>query len=653
MKSCSVFYSWILNFFPFSIVLIFFLLAAQAYAGEHHAHATPAPYSPYPQTVQQPNGKSITFQAQGNLYYVCFKTVDGYTLLQQKNGSRFSYYYAVLDNRGDLVTSDMLASDPQFRDKNEARFLAGIKKNLLYSKKQEDAFINTYARFHPPAPENKTRATKAWQYPHTGSPNLLVILAQFSDYSHKVSRVSLDSLFNCMNYTLNGFIHGGFQDYFAAASYGTFSPKVTVLDWVTVKSHDTYGRYGWPFQLDAINAALTAYPSQNWSVFDNDNDGFIEAIMILHAGPSDQSESGNHIVSIAYKHDIYNTKLGNKILACAGTTGEIEYPSKFGLDAKAMSLGLIVHEFGHCMGLSDLYPYDGSRTVIGYLDIMDAGCWNGWGKEPSVHCALHKIQFGWATPTILSTKQYVTMPNSLENKNAIYRINSSVKGEYFLLENKQPIGFDKALSSNNDGKFHGMIAYHMDSTMYAAHDIFAYTSGASKTTVNDANTNGHAAYRVLAANNAQIAAFDPDNGVPWPGTGSKPSFTDATTPNMKSWSGANTEKPITNIIEKNQVIEFSFMGAPVGISDKNSPDRLNAIRLSSSGKKITIKNKAPGFIGGEIKIYSCNGAIAYECTIDKSNIQLSTGGFPSGMYMISVSNRDKSETRCTRLSIMR
>ena len=38
-------------------------------------------------------------------------------------------------------------------------------------------------------------------------------------------------------------------------------------------------------------------------------------------------------------------------------------------------------------------------------------------------------------------------------------------------------------------------------------------------------------------------------GCTFPGTGSKTSFTDATTPNSMSWALANTAKPITGITE--------------------------------------------------------------------------------------------------------
>lgn len=188
--------------------------------------------------------------------------------------------------------------------------------------------------------------------------------------------------------------------------------------------------------------------------------------------------------------------------------------------------------------------------------------------------------------------------------------------------------------------------------MMKNYDIFAYTSGASRTGVNDANSNGHAAFRVLAANNAQISAFNPDNGVPWPGTGNKTSFTDTTTPNMKSWSGSNTNKPITNIIEKNQVVEFSFMGAPVEISNMHYHGRFNAFKLYSSAKEIKIAKIEQNFAGGRIKVYSCNGATVYEGNINKQCLTISISNLSNGFYFVSVSNKGNSKNINNKICII-
>jgi M6 family metalloprotease-like protein len=613
--------------------------------------AGPAPYSGIPETFRQPDGRTLTFQVEGNLRFVSFKSLDGYTLLKKKAGDTVGYYYAFRDAGGDLARSEILAGDAPYRSAAEIRFLEGLEKDLRYSEKQVAAFAASSLKKMAAPPANAA-PTKAWHFPAKGSPNLLVILAKFSDRPNLVSRNSFDSLFNAPNYTANGLIYGGFQKYFSEASYGAFTPKVTVLDWVTVKTHDTYKREAWPFQLDALDAVQKAYPSQDWSKFDNDKDGVIEGVLILHSGPSDQSQADDNIVSITYDHYVYNRKLGAEILACAATTGEVEYPQRFGANEKAMTLGLIVHEFGHMMGLSDLYPYDGSRESIGYTDVMAAGSWGGWGKTPVIHSIFNKQILGWATPSVLSVPAYVTLRNSLENKDAFYRINSATRGDYFLIENRQPVGFDRAFSLNDDGKGHGLILYHVDSTLYAGHNVFTFSSGTPTSGSNDVNTNGHASVKVLPADNAQVG-YDPDNALSWPGAGNKTAFTDATTPNMKAWSGTNTSKPITNISEYGQIVGFSFMGAAVGLAGgpETSSSAAAVPRPSLAGRQLCFRNIPALFLGGRLVIRSPTGSIAYEGPIREADLFLPASRFHDGLYLVSLSNGNGSETTSGKFTL--
>lgn len=62
-------------------------------------------------------------------------------------------------------------------------------------------------------------------------------------------------------------------------------------------------------------------------------------------------------------------------------------------------------------------------------------------------------------------------------------------------------------------------------------------------------------------------------GCPFPGTSGVTSFTDETTPSMKSWAGANTNKPITQIAENSttKTVTFQFMGNTPPAETHNLP----------------------------------------------------------------------------------
>ncbi len=103
---------------------------------------------------------------------------------------------------------------------------------------------------------------------------------------------------------------------------------------------------------------------------------------------------------------------------------------------------------------------------------------------------------------------------------------------------------------------------------------------------NDINAGSHQGMFPMSAastnaNGVHTAANNKINisSCPWPGTGGKTTFNDSSIPNSKSWAGANTAKPLTNISESGGVVSFCFIdcGAPC------TPPSQQATNLTSSG----------------------------------------------------------------------
>ncbi len=99
--------------------------------------AVPADKKPI--TVKQPNGKTLTFILQGDERINWATTLDEYSLLTNKNGN---WVYAVLDSKGDMVPSEILACNKEERSKDELEFLENVKPKLFFSKKQLDIRLN-------------------------------------------------------------------------------------------------------------------------------------------------------------------------------------------------------------------------------------------------------------------------------------------------------------------------------------------------------------------------------------------------------------------------------------------------------------------------------------------------------------------------------
>lgn len=121
-------------------------------------------------------------------------------------------------------------------------------------------------------------------------------------------------------------------------------------------------------------------------------------------------------------------------------------------------LGVYAHEFGHDLGLPDLYDRDYSSHGAGSWCTMAAGAWPGGGTKPLHLSAWAKARLGWLTPTVVSeAKPNVRIPSSSEKPFALkLPIGAIDAREYFLLENRRRVGFDAELPAE------GLIIWHID-----------------------------------------------------------------------------------------------------------------------------------------------------------------------------------------------
>lgn len=125
-------------------------------------------------------------------------------------------------------------------------------------------------------------------------------------------------------------------------------------------------------------------------------------------------------------------------------------------------LGICAHEHGHGLGMPDLYDYSYTTTGNGRFDIMAYG--NAYSNTPFHFGAFSKTFFGWSAPTVVASGT-VTLPPAESGANVIklYPNNDPNSKEYFLLENRQPIGYDG--SWLDQGLCAGLVIWHIDETI--------------------------------------------------------------------------------------------------------------------------------------------------------------------------------------------
>jgi M6 family metalloprotease-like protein len=445
----------------------FAALAAAAFlAGATTGHAVNA--SPRPISVTQPDGTRITLRLKGDEFTHWFEAADGFAVV--RDGQR--YVYAQRGANGGLEKTALLVGQGNPR-------AIGLQERLRPSAQ----FINAARQRSVPAAgvngvNGATGAAAgtgivARPIAASGTIRNLVILCRFSDHTlgvHTRAREDYDTLMNAVGGHPTLAPTGSLKDYYTEASQGTVTINSTVLAWVTLPHTEAYytdGLNGFGFYPQngpgMVKDALDLVDSMvNFGQFDSDNDGFIDAIDIIHSGYGAEVDGNpDHIWS--HKADLSEVPGGRWTSADPNSNGVpvkvFDYHTEpalwdnFGTDI--LRVGVIAHETGHFFGLPDLYDYTGGGEGIGSYCLMA----NSWGFDgtqlhPPHFSAWAKMELGWLTPTTIGPGTY-NVPRA-ETTRTAYRItNGFPNGEYLLIENRQSFGFEQMLQG-------GLCIWHVD-----------------------------------------------------------------------------------------------------------------------------------------------------------------------------------------------
>jgi M6 family metalloprotease-like protein len=255
---------------------------------------------------------------------------------------------------------------------------------------------------------------------------------------------------------------GGFVKYYETASLGRYRPRVTVAPKVSYASCPLPAAQ-FPTcavargDINAFTAGMdmmrdvvkrTDEAGFDFSPFDVNGrkgtaDGFIDGVMLLTNVP---------FGGIAFPFAYFNR--GDNL--AGGTSGPLLVDGlKIGHFAIAGESDqfVMVHEFGHLLGLTDLYSqantYDGLN-----LSVMGT-----WGYDPNIPLpdAETRFRLRWGNWHQVQGRERVTI-HPAETTGEVYRL--GIGDEYFLIENRGPGGaFDRALPER------GLAVFHVDRTV--------------------------------------------------------------------------------------------------------------------------------------------------------------------------------------------
>ena len=365
------------------------------------------------------------------------------------------------------------------------------------------------------------RAAAAERAPLRGALRVIVVLVDFSDKPMTKKPKHFEELFFSQGVLRTKSV----REYFAEVTHGLIDIQGEVVGPFRLpKTIRTYahgesgiGRSRPNAQTMARDAAEAADGVVNFTPYDNDNNGYVDAFIIIHAGRGGEvTGSGDDIWSHKWTLEGGAKPVDNTRIYAYLTVPE---------DCK---IGVCAHELGHLLfGFPDLYDTDGSSEGIGNWCLMAGGSWGGAGATPSHPSAWCKANQGWVKVDNRKSDGVVDIAD-VKTSNTVYRLwkDGVDSMEYFLVENRQQTGFDASLPGS------GMLVWHIDETQSGNTDERHYKV---------------ALMQADGKRNLERSDNRGDAGDTYPGSSRNHVFDAASNPNSKSYGDADFGVAITDI----------------------------------------------------------------------------------------------------------
>jgi immune inhibitor A len=227
-----------------------------------------------------------------------------------------------------------------------------------------------------------------------------------------------------------------FKDFYLKQSNGRFLASGDVSEWVSLPgagveygNNEDEGAAYWKYVTDTVNAwydaqvasgksaeQINAYLAQFDKVdrYDADgdgnfaeSDGYIDHFQAIHAGEGEEAGGGTLGEDAIWSHRWYvnsdqvgKTGPGENKLGGVQIGGANIWVGDYTTEPENGGLGVFAHEFGHDLGLPDLYDTAGGDNGTGFWTLMSGGSWlnhggDSIGTTPGYMGPWEKLQLGW------------------------------------------------------------------------------------------------------------------------------------------------------------------------------------------------------------------------------------------------------------------
>lgn len=365
--------------------------------------------------------------------------------------------------------------------------------------------------------------------------NLPVLLGGYSDTSGTLTVQDFE------NHLFSDSAASTMTKYFEEVSYGQFEITGDVYGWFQADStaeHYLPGNF-----LDyCLDIVRKADPEVDFSSYDNDgpdgvpnsgdDDGYVDAVMIVFPGVGREYGNQNNFNSMqpsiypGYPTDDPAHGGGFLKIRSFALVSELKVSS----DTIVISyLSVASHEFGHVLGLPDLY--DGTHRTFGLGDwcLMSGGI----NSHFSAWC---KVMLGWVSPVVVEEKSTILL-NPVETHPEVYMLweDGYRLSRYFLLEyRRKNTGFDTGIPSS------GLMIYHVDENHWQG-------LAESKRKNQFLDNKLIVLEQADGKNDMELYINPGDGGDPFPGSSGNTTFDDFSNPSSRDYSGNPTGVSVSKI----------------------------------------------------------------------------------------------------------
>ncbi|TPW10950.1 MAG: protease, partial [bacterium] len=292
---------------------------------------------------------------------------------------------------------------------------------------------------------------------------VLVILADFADRPAAGAMLDLSAIEKRL-FSRNELPDGSMTDYYLENTHGRLLLTGQVIGWYRLPErysnyvNNAAGLAFYPMNTQGMvrDAARAADKDVNYGLFDNDgpdgvadtgdDDKRVDLMLVMHTGTGNEGSSSPH-----------------ELRAVAWFLPEPQYldgvnVTEFAIIPWSGGLGVMAHETGHLLGLPDLYDATGQSFGLGTWSLMAGGWSLNEARTPAHLDAWCKTRLGVVDPVLVTSLSAGAVLDPVESGGTIYRLNAGGAGgfQYFLVENRQRIGFDAFLPGE------GLFIYHVN-----------------------------------------------------------------------------------------------------------------------------------------------------------------------------------------------